>query len=108
MSGFDSDSNTRSRVERNINSNVSGILSTKPTAKYSSGARTVLKINDKIVGFAFNISWRISTSFIEIATIDDYNPHELSPQRITVDGSISALHIPGTVSYTHLTLPTKA
>jgi hypothetical protein len=31
----------------------------------------------------------------EILTIDDYLPAELVPQRITVDGTISALHIPG-------------
>lgn len=77
-----------------IGGNLSGIISTRPSAKYASGARVSLKINGKLVGFAFGISWRINTNFIEINTIDDTLPAELVPQRITVDGTISALHIP--------------
>jgi hypothetical protein len=91
MSGFDNIPN----ISNNINSNVSGIFSAKSTAKYASGARTTLKINGKIVGFCFGVSWRITTQVTEIVTIDDYLPHELAPQRISVEGSLSALHIPG-------------
>lgn len=72
-----------------------GIFSTRPVAKYSSGARCVLKINNNLVGFAFGITWRINTLYTEINTIDDYVPAELAPQRVTVEGTISALHIPG-------------
>lgn len=93
------------RVGYNLNSNISGIFSTKPTAKYASGARTILRINGEIVGFAFGISWRIVTNVVEINTIDDYMPHELAPQRIYVDGTISALHIPGTSAGTELWQP---
>jgi|SRR5581483_7799687 len=74
---------------------VAGILSTKPTAKYASGARTTLKINNKIVGFAFSVSWRINTEVMENRTIDDYLPNELIPTRISVDGTIGMFHIPG-------------
>lgn len=91
MSGFDNSPS----VLNNLNSNISGVFSLKPTAKYASGARTILKINGRIVGFAFGISWRINTMVTEINTIDDYLPHELAPQRVTVDGTIAALHIPG-------------
>ena len=79
----------------NVNSSLSGIFSAKPTAKYASGARCLLKVNSKLCGFAFNVSWRVTTQVSEINTIDDYMPHELAPQRITVEGTISALHIPG-------------
>lgn len=102
MSGFN---NRPNNVADNLASNVSGIFSTKQSAKYASGARTVLKINGKVVGFAFGISWRINTSVTEINTIDDYFPHEIAPQRITVEGNLSALHIPGQSAGTELWQP---
>lgn len=101
MSGFDNSPN----IGSNLNSNISGIFSSKNTAKYASGARTILKINGKVVGFAFGISWRINTAVTEITTIDDYFPHELAPQRIMVDGTLSALHIPGQSAGTELWQP---
>jgi len=82
-------------VATNLAGGVAGILSTRPNAKYMSGARCTLKINGKLVGFAFGISWTINTMVTEITTIDDYLPYELAPQRLTVEGTISALHIPG-------------
>jgi hypothetical protein len=102
MSGFN---NRPNNVVDNLAQNVSGVFSTKPSAKYSSGARTILKINNKVVGFCFGISWRINTAVTEINTIDDYFPAELAPQRITVDGSMSALHIPGQSAGTELWQP---
>lgn len=99
MSGFN---NRPGNIADNVVNNISGIFSTKPTARYASGARTILKINGKICGFAFGISWRISTQHIEITTIDDWLPHELAPQRVSVEGSISALHIPGQSAGTEL------
>src|SRR5687768_17417188 len=78
-----------------IGGNIGGILSTRLQAKYASGAQTIIRINDQIVGFAFGISWRIQTSYREVETIDNPIAEELIPRRIQVDGSISALHIPG-------------
>lgn len=78
----------------NAAGNISGILYTRPSAKNSSGARTILKINGKIVGFAFGVSWNIRTSVAEINSIDDPLPNEFVPHRLAVDGTISALHIP--------------
>lgn len=83
------------RVGQNALSNIEGILSVKPMAKYLSGARCILRMNGKIVGFAFAISWNITTDATEITTIDDYLPAELAPSRITVSGSISGFRIPG-------------
>jgi hypothetical protein len=83
------------RVGQNVASNFDGILSVKPMAKYFSGARCVLKMNGKIIGFAFAISWRINTSVTPIHTIDNYEDHELAPKRIEVSGVISGFRIPG-------------
>lgn len=95
MSGFDNVPPIGAGIAGNIASNISGIISTKANAKYESGARTTLKVNGQLVGFAFNISWRINTTVVEINTIDDYLPYELAPQRVTCEGTIGALHIPG-------------
>ena len=79
----------------NAASNIEGIFSIKPMAKYLSGARCILKVNGKIVGFAFAISWNIETSVTQIDTIDDPLPYELAPANITVNGTISGFRIPG-------------
>jgi hypothetical protein len=94
--GFDTTPGFAENTVNNILSNVSGVLSTRPNAKFMSGARCTLKVNGQIVGFAFGISWTINTTVTEVNTIDDYLPYELAPQRVTVEGTISALHIPGT------------
>lgn len=83
------------RLLDNISSQGAGIFSTKPSAKYVTGARCVLKINGRLVGFAFGISWRINTIGQEIMTIDDYLPYEIVPTKITVEGTITSLHVPG-------------
>jgi hypothetical protein len=100
--GFNNKPNVAQNLVDNLASNLSGIISTRPQARYSSGARTTLKVNGKIVGFAFGVSWRITTAVTEIMTIDDYFPAELAPSRISVEGSISAMHIPGTSAGTEL------
>lgn len=82
-------------VLSNVASQGSGIISTKPEAKFASGARCVLKINGRLIGFAFGISWRIQTTATEILTIDDWLPAEIVPQRILVEGTLSCFHIPG-------------
>jgi hypothetical protein len=103
--GFNNRPNVTNRLGDNLTSQVAGIFSTRPSAKYASGARTILKINGRVVGFAFGISWRINTQTTDINTIDDYFPVEIAPQRVTVEGSISALHIPGVSAGTELWQP---
>lgn len=96
MSGFNNRPPVGQQLADNlVGGNVGGILSTRPSAKYASGARCILKMNNQIVGFAFAISWRANTLHQEIHTIDDYMAYELAPQRVTVEGTISMLHIPG-------------
>jgi hypothetical protein len=99
-SGFDTTPGFIENTVNNLASNVAGIVSTRPNAKFMSGARCTLKINGQLVGFAFGISWNINTLVTEVNTIDDYLPYELAPQRVTVEGTISALHIPGTSANT--------
>lgn len=79
----------------NLGSNLTPILTTKPTARFVSGARCILRINGQLIGFAFGISWKISTMQDEIWTIDDYLPYELAPSKISIEGTLSAFHIPG-------------
>jgi hypothetical protein len=78
-----------------LEGNLGGIFSTRPSAKYLSGARCILKINNRPVGFAFAVQWRIDTLYAEINAVDNPLPEELVPKAIKVSGSISALHIPG-------------
>ena len=98
--GFDTSPGFVENTVNNVASNLSGVFSLRPNAKYMSGARCTLKVNGKLVGFAFAIGWTINTMTTEINTIDDYLPYELAPQRITVEGTISALHVPGTSAST--------
>ena len=101
--GFNNKPGIAQQITDNVvGGNASGIFSTKSTARYASGARTILKINGEITGFAFGISWKINTPTTEILTIDDYFPAELVPSRVTVEGTISALHIPGQSAGTKL------
>ncbi len=93
--GFNNVPEITQRLLDNAASNLSGIISTRPSAKYMSGARCLLKVNNRPVGFAFSIQWRIDTQYMELNVIDNPLSEELIPKAIRVSGSISALHIPG-------------
>lgn len=82
-------------LSANLGSNFQDIFSTKPTAKFVSGARCVLKVNNRLIGFAFNISWKIDTINDEIWGIDDYLPQDIAPNKIMVEGTLSSFHAPG-------------
>jgi hypothetical protein len=92
---IDAPFNLGSSIAQNVLSNFDGILSIKPMAKYLSGARCTLRMNGKIIGFAFGISWRVHTTVQPIQTIDNYEDYELAPKRVEVSGSISGFRIPG-------------
>lgn len=94
--GFDNTPGFAENLVNNVAGNVAGIFSLRKNAQFMSGARCTLKVNGKLCGFAFGISWTINTTYTEVNTIDDYLPYELVPQRVTVEGTISALHVPGT------------
>ena len=94
--GFTNDtSNAAQNLVNNVLAQAPGLLSAKPAAKYASGPRCVIKINNQLMGFAFDVTWQITTENVEIKTIDDYIAYELVPNRISVEGTMSAFHIPG-------------
>ena len=72
-----------------------GIVSPRQIVKYAGGARTILKVNGQIVGFAFSVSWNINTDHREIRTIDEFFPADTAPNFISVSGTIGGFHIPG-------------
>lgn len=88
-------SDALANVGANVLDNFKGVFSALPVAKYASGARCKIKINGKLVGFAFAVSWNVETSVTEIRTIDEYTPWELAPKHVKVSGTLSMLHIPG-------------
>ncbi|MDQ6989347.1 MAG: hypothetical protein Q9M19_05640 [Mariprofundaceae bacterium] len=87
--------NIDQKLADNVVGQFTNIAGSRPTGKYLTGARVTLRINKKLAGFAFGITWKIDTQQMEINTIDDYLPAEIAPTRIHVSGSISSLHIPG-------------
>jgi len=90
---------------KNAMSNFQGMLSTKPVAKYMSGARTIIKINGRIAAFAQSVSWNIKSESKELFGIDNYMPIELVPHKLTVSGSLSGLVIPGNGPVNQLIAP---
>lgn len=64
-------------------------------ARYMTGARAIIKVNGKLFGFAFGVTYNIATPHEEIWTIDDWTPYELAPQRLSVNGTLGMFHIPG-------------
>lgn len=85
---------TVDRVANNLLSNI-GNISSKPEAKYNTGARCVIKVNGRLVGFAFSVSWNVQTDNQEIRTIDEYLPVELAPNMVSVSGTLGTFVIPG-------------
>ena len=81
-------------VADNALSNVQGTLALFPAGKYVTGARVNLRINGRIVLFAFSVSWNINTEQDEIWTIDRTVPWELAPKRVSIEGTIGCFHMP--------------
>lgn len=80
---------------QNATDQLYGIVSGRQLVKYASGARTILRVNGEIVGFAFSISWDINTEHKDIHGIDNYFPEDTAPTMVSVSGTIGAFHIPG-------------
>lgn len=95
--GFGNGSSLGSRIANNLaqGAGISGVFSTKPSAKFMTGARVVLRINGRISASFSQVSWDIQTDGREIQTIDDYLPHEIAPTRISITGTLSGFRIPG-------------
>ena len=77
-----------------LKSAVGGLSPLNNFGRYMTGSRAIIKVNDKIFGFAFAVAWNISTESEENRTIDSYIAYELMPTRISVNGTMSMFHIP--------------
>jgi len=77
-----------------LKSAVGGLSPLNNFGRYMTGSRAIIKVNDKIFGFAFAVSFNITTEHDENRTIDSYIAPELMPSRITVNGTLSMFHIP--------------
>jgi hypothetical protein len=78
-----------------VDSSLGSLSPLNNFGRYLTGSRAIIKLNDELFGFAFGVSFNISTANDEIWTIDDWTPFELAPKRISVDGTLSMFHIPG-------------
>jgi hypothetical protein len=74
---------------------AAAIAFNRPSAKYMTGARTIIRINDRVIAFAFSVAWNVQNETTEIFTIDEIAPHEIAPKRISVSGSLGLFQIPG-------------
>lgn len=63
--------------------------------RYMTGPRAIIKVNSQLFGFAFAVTYSITTEQTENFVIDEYIATELMPSRITVTGTMSMLHVPG-------------
>jgi len=86
---------TRQLTKELTNEAASAIAFNRPSAKYMTGARTVVKVNDTIIGFAFQVTWNVQNETVPIYTIDDIAPWEIAPQRVSVSGTLGLFQIPG-------------
>ena len=67
----------------------------RPMGKFMNGSRAIIKVNGKIAGFAFGVSWNIATIHNEVFELDNFLPYELAPTLLRVSGSLSMFHMPG-------------
>lgn len=77
-----------------LKSAVGGLSPLNNFGRYLTGSRAIIKVNDKIFGFAFAVNFNINTEYEENRTIDSYIAYELMPTRLTVNGTLSMFHIP--------------
>ena len=82
-------------AESLLNSAVGALSPLNSFGRYMTGSRAIIKVNDKLFGFAFGVSYNINTEYVENNTIDEYLAYELMPTRISVNGTLSMFHIPG-------------
>jgi hypothetical protein len=78
-----------------INSAVGGLSPLNNFGRYMTGSRAIIKVNDKLFGFAFAVNFNINTEYEENRVVDSFTAYELMPTRITVNGTMSMFHIPG-------------
>lgn len=89
------DSISTAVAEQLLNSAIGAPSPLNNFGRYMTGSRAVIKVNGKLFGFAFGVTYNIQTAAEENWTIDDYTPYELMPGKVMVNGTIGMFHIPG-------------
>lgn len=92
--GLLSSNNVTGVAEDLLNSATGALSPLNNFGRYLTGSRAIIKLNGKLFGFAFGVTFNIRTMSDEINTIDDWVPYELAPKRIIVNGTLSMFHIP--------------
>jgi len=87
--------NLKESLNNAVKSAVGGVSPFNSFGRYFTGSRAIIKVNDKLFGFAFAVDFSIRTEYVENRTIDSAVAAELMPTRITVDGMLSMFHVPG-------------
>lgn len=82
-------------AENAVDSTLGQLSPLNDFGRYFTGSRAIIKVNDELIGFAFSVSFNISTTQDPIYTIDEWLPWELAPQRVAVTGTLGMFHIPG-------------
>lgn len=59
-----------------------------------TGARAVLKINNKVVALCNNVSYEINMDWGEVRGVDELIPNDLAPMVFSVKGSMSIYRVP--------------
>jgi len=74
--------------------------------KVHSGARAILRVNNKLVVYALSAQWRISTDYKVVQGIDNTSPQELAPTSIQVQVVCTTLRVPKVSASTLALQPT--
>lgn len=60
----------------------------RPYPEYSTGARSVIRINNKRIAAALEVNWSINIEHQELRSIDSYLPWELIPGQVSIEASL--------------------
>jgi hypothetical protein len=74
---------------------LTGLSPLNDIGKYFTGLRAIIKVNNRLFGFAFAVTMNIKMDTEEIWTVDNALPYEMAPRKMLANGTISMFHIPG-------------
>lgn len=79
---------------QNLKASASSLISLKPAPRIMTGARAVLRINNKVVALCNNVQYEINMDWGEIRGVDELIPNDLAPMVFSVKGSMSIYRVP--------------
>jgi hypothetical protein len=81
-------------AEQNLKASASALISLHPQPRIMTGARAVVRLNNKVVTLCNNVQYEINTDWQEIRGIDELIPNDLAPSVFAVSGSMSIYRVP--------------